>query len=209
VLILTGEARVAAPRQSSTVFEDFDMPGLVVQRHRHFEALLDRARPLPPLPPPWSAPKSRTRSAARCWPRGKHHHPDPDRRRPEDRAAAPRSAPTRRSRSSTSDHAAAAEGLRTGARGPRRAVMKGHLHTDDLLRPMLDKANGLRVGRRFTHVFVMDVPGQHHPMLVTDAAINIAPDLATKVDIVQNAIDLARSLGMEPRASACCRRSRR
>jgi phosphate butyryltransferase len=78
--------------------------------------------------------------------------------------------------------------------------MKGHLHTDDLLRPMLDKATGLRVGRRFTHVFVMDVPGRPEPVMVTDAAINIAPDLATKVDITQNAIDLARALGMAPRA---------
>jgi hypothetical protein len=74
--------------------------------------------------------------------------------------------------------------------------MKGHLHTDDLLRPMLDKAMGLRVGRRFTHVFVMDVPGVDHPILVTDAAINIAPDLMTKVDIVQNAIDLACAIGI-------------
>jgi phosphate butyryltransferase len=84
--------------------------------------------------------------------------------------------------------------------GRAAAVMKGHLHTDDLLRPMLDRANGLRIGRRFTHVFVMDVPGQPEPIFVTDAAINIAPDLATKVDICQNAIDLARSLGMDPRA---------
>ena len=75
--------------------------------------------------------------------------------------------------------------------------MKGHLHTDDLLRPMLDKEKGLRVGRRFTHIFVMDVPGMPSPLLVTDAAINIAPDLATKVDIVQNAIDLALSIGIE------------
>ena len=75
--------------------------------------------------------------------------------------------------------------------------MKGHLHTDDLLRPMLDKVTGLRVGRRFTHVFVMDMPGVDHPILVTDAAINIAPDLPTKVDIVQNAIDLAISIGIE------------
>jgi phosphate butyryltransferase len=63
---------------------------------------------------------------------------------------------------------------------------------------MLDKVNGLRIGRRFTHVFVMDVPGMPYPLLVTDAAINIAPDLATKVDIVQNAIDLARSIGIDP-----------
>jgi phosphate butyryltransferase len=75
------------------------------------------------------------------------------------------------------------------------AVMKGQLHTDDLLHPMLDKDEGLRIGRRFTHIFVMDVPGLPQPLLVTDAAINIMPDLMTKVDIVQNAIDLALSIG--------------
>ena len=79
--------------------------------------------------------------------------------------------------------------------GRANAVMKGQLHTDDLLRPILDKDEGLRIGRRLTHVFVMDVPGLSKPLLVTDAAINIAPDLMTKVDIVQNAIDLALSIG--------------
>jgi len=80
--------------------------------------------------------------------------------------------------------------------GRAGAIMKGHLHTDTLLKPMLDKATGLRTGRRFTHVFVMDVPGISHPLIVTDAAINIAPDLVTKVDIVQNAIDVAISIGI-------------
>jgi phosphate butyryltransferase len=79
--------------------------------------------------------------------------------------------------------------------GRADAVMKGQLHTDDLLHPMLDKDEGLRIGRRFTHIFVMDVPGLPQPLLVTDAAINITPDLLTKVDIVQNAIDLALSIG--------------
>jgi phosphate butyryltransferase len=99
----------------------------------------------------------------------------------------------------TGDQAAAAAACRLVHEGRAGAVMKGHLHTDDLLKPMLDKAGGLRVGRRFTHVFVMDVPGRPEPVMVTDAAINIAPDLATKVDITQNAIDLALSLGIEPR----------
>ena len=98
-----------------------------------------------------------------------------------------------------SDLAAATMACTLVHTGRAAAVMKGHLHTDDLLKPMLEKGTGLRVGRRFTHVFVMDVPGQPEPVMVTDAAINIAPDLATKVDICQNAIDLALSLGMEPR----------
>jgi phosphate butyryltransferase len=100
------------------------------------------------------------------------------------------------------DAAAAERACALVHEGRTAAVMKGHLHTDDLLRAMLDKTNGLRIGRRFTHVFVMDVPGQPEPIFVTDAAINIAPDLPTKMDICQNAIDLARSLGMDPRAIA-------
>ena len=81
--------------------------------------------------------------------------------------------------------------------GQAAALMKGYLHTDELLRAALRKVNGLRAGRRLTHVFVLDVPGVSHPILVTDAAINIQPDLKTKRDIVQNAIDVAISIGME------------
>jgi phosphate butyryltransferase len=64
--------------------------------------------------------------------------------------------------------------------GRADAIMKGNLHTDDMLRPMVARDGGLRIGRRLTHIFVMDVPGLGHPLLVSDAAINIAPDLATK-----------------------------
>jgi phosphotransacetylase len=75
--------------------------------------------------------------------------------------------------------------------------MKGHLHTDQLLHAILKKEGGLRTNRRLSHVFVMDVPGLDHLLFVTDAAINIVPDLDCKVSIVQNAIDLAISLGIE------------
>ncbi|MEM8553238.1 MAG: bifunctional enoyl-CoA hydratase/phosphate acetyltransferase, partial [Pseudomonadota bacterium] len=81
--------------------------------------------------------------------------------------------------------------------GSAQALMKGHLHTDDLLKAALRKDRGLRAGRRFTHVFVMDVPGQPHPLLVSDAAINIQPDLETKIDITQNCIDVAISIGIK------------
>ncbi|SNY92691.1 phosphate butyryltransferase [Cohaesibacter sp. ES.047] len=96
------------------------------------------------------------------------------------------------------DHARAANiAVDLISEGRAGAMMKGHLHTDDLLKAALRKVNGLRAGRRFTHVFVMDVPGVDHPILVTDAAINIQPDLKTKADIVQNAIDVAISIGIE------------
>ena len=76
------------------------------------------------------------------------------------------------------------------------ALMKGSLHTDELMHEVVVKETGLRTARRITHVFVMDVPTCPRPLFITDAAINIAPDLATKRDIVQNAIDLAVVLGV-------------
>jgi phosphate acetyltransferase len=75
--------------------------------------------------------------------------------------------------------------------------MKGSLHTDELMEPVVSSATGLRTSRRISHVFVMDVPSYPKMLLVTDAAINIYPKLAEKVDIVQNAIDLAHILGIE------------
>jgi phosphate acetyltransferase len=81
--------------------------------------------------------------------------------------------------------------------GEVEALMKGSLHTDELMREVIAKDTGLRTGRRISHVFVVDVPTCPRPLFITDAAVNIAPDLAAKHDIVQNAIDLARVLGVE------------
>ena len=84
--------------------------------------------------------------------------------------------------------------------GEAAALMKGHLHTDVFLGAVVRRETGLRIGRRLSHVFVMDVPGLDHLLFVSDAAINIAPDLQTKADIIQNAIYLAHSLGIpEPK----------
>jgi len=81
--------------------------------------------------------------------------------------------------------------------GKAQALMKGHLHTDVLLHHVVKADGGLRTGRRLSHVFVMDVPGLDHVLIISDAAINIAPDLETKVDITQSAIDVALALGIE------------
>jgi phosphate acetyltransferase len=75
--------------------------------------------------------------------------------------------------------------------------MKGSLHTDEMLAAIVPSATGLRTSRRVSHVFILDVPAYPRPLLVTDAAINIQPTLEDKVDIVQNAIDLAHVLGIE------------
>jgi phosphate acetyltransferase len=81
--------------------------------------------------------------------------------------------------------------------GRAEALMKGSLHTDELMSAVVKRDTGLRTARRISHCFIMDVPGHSDPLIITDAAINIAPDLKTKVDIVQNAIGLAHALGQE------------
>jgi phosphotransacetylase len=93
-------------------------------------------------------------------------------------------------------HAAAATAVELARNGEVQALMKGSLHTDELMAAVVASEGGLRTARRMSHVFVMDVPLYPRPLLVTDAAINIAPDLAAKRDIVQNAIDLAHALGI-------------
>lgn len=94
-------------------------------------------------------------------------------------------------------HAAAAKAVELIREGKAEILMKGSLHTDELMSAIVSREGGLRTARRISHVFIMDVPTYHKVLLVTDAAINIAPTLEDKVDICQNAIDLAVSLGLE------------
>jgi phosphotransacetylase len=94
-------------------------------------------------------------------------------------------------------HAAAARAVQLVREGKAELLMKGSLHSDEILGAVVAKDGGLRTGRRLSHVFLMDVPTYHKVLIVTDAAINIAPTLEDKVDICQNAIDLARSFGVE------------
>ena len=94
-------------------------------------------------------------------------------------------------------HAAAAKAVSLVREGQAELLMKGSLHTDELLGAVVARETGLRTGRRISHVFLMDVPTYHKVLVVTDAAINIAPSLEDKVDICQNAIDLAIDLGVE------------
>jgi phosphate acetyltransferase len=98
--------------------------------------------------------------------------------------------------------AAAAKAVELIREGKGELLMKGSLHTDELMRAVAASATGLRTGRRISHVFVMDVPGHAETLFITDAAINIFPDLDAKRDIVQNAIDLWVSVGMgEPKVA--------
>jgi phosphotransacetylase len=94
-------------------------------------------------------------------------------------------------------HASAARAVELVRQGEAELLMKGSLHSDELLSAVIAKETGLRTGRRVSHVFIMDVPTYHKVLIVTDAAISIAPTLDDKVDICQNAIDLAVALGVD------------
>jgi phosphotransacetylase len=99
-------------------------------------------------------------------------------------------------------HAAAVKAVELVRQGDAELLMKGSLHTDELLAAVVARETGLRTARRISHVFIMDVPTYHKVLVVTDAAINIAPTLEDKADICQNAIDLAVSLGVrEPKVA--------
>jgi phosphate acetyltransferase len=99
-------------------------------------------------------------------------------------------------------HASAEAAVRLAGQGRAEMLMKGSLHTDELMGAVVHKEAGLRTARRISHCFVMDVPAIDRPLVITDAAINIFPTLEEKVDIILNAIDLANALGLkEPRVA--------
>jgi phosphotransacetylase len=99
-------------------------------------------------------------------------------------------------------HAAADEGALLVRSGRVAALMKGSLHTDEFMGALVNSTTGIRTDRRVSHIFVLDVPAYPRPLLITDAAINISPDLGVKRDIVQNAIDFAQVIGIaEPKVA--------
>lgn len=94
-------------------------------------------------------------------------------------------------------HAAAERGVALIRQGRGELLMKGSLHSDELLHAVADRENGLRTERRLSHVFAMSVPSYHKPLFVTDAAVNIFPDLEDKADICRNVIQMLHALGIE------------
>jgi len=199
-LIVDGIAEVRAPLTRQVV-DDQVLPGLLLQSHRHAARLFAACRDLPPMPTAVVAPEEESAllgpmsaareglitpiligNATRIRALAAEHGVDLDGVTIEDLP---------------SHDAAAARAVEMVHQGAAQAVMKGHLHTDELLRHVVKSHGGLRMNRRISHVFVMDAPSLPNLLLVTDAAINIAPTLEDKVDITQNAIDLARSLGID------------
>jgi phosphate butyryltransferase len=199
-VLIDGETEVIAPATKES-FDIHDVPGLTVESHRHFDKLLEMSEDLPATRMAVVAPEEENalRGAMMA---AEHKLIQPILLGDQDKIYS-----TAKALGITLDkielihcatHHEAAQLAVTMVRDARaNAIMKGHMHTDDLLRPILSSRNGLKTGRRLSHIFVMDVPGLDHLLMVSDAAINIAPDLPAKVDIVQNAIDLAISLGIE------------
>lgn len=199
--VVEGEAEVIAPRVPVTVRAG-EVPGLTLRSHVHFDRLLDAAEPLAAIPTAVVAPESPDALAGAVL-AARHTLIDPVMIGHADRIAEAAQAEGLDISSyrlvDIRDHRLAAqEAVKMVLAGQAAAVMKGHLHTDILLSEVVKRDGGLRRGgRRLSHVFVMDVPGLDHLLMVTDAAINISPDLQTKADIIRNAIELAHSLGLD------------
>jgi phosphate acetyltransferase len=197
--VLTGTATVIAPTEKLSL-RRVPVPEVVVRQHEHFERFLREARALPPLTTAVVHPCSpeAIRSAVEAHDEGLI---TPVLVGPEHkiRAAAEKAGvsiaglhlePTEHS------HAAAARAVELAAGHKVDALMKGSLHTDELLGAVVSAQSGLRTERRLSHVYVLDVPAYPKSLIVTDAAINIAPTLEQKRDICQNAIDFMHILGV-------------
>ncbi|WP_212524855.1 bifunctional enoyl-CoA hydratase/phosphate acetyltransferase [Actibacterium sp. MT2.3-13A] len=201
--VAVGEAVVIAPERRVRI-DLRDVPGLTVNTHQHFDALLLRAAPLEPMPTAVIAPEdAASLGGAMLAYRQRLLAPIliGDRGRIAAAAQEIDADLTGIEVIDIPNHSqAAARAVQLVHEGRAKALMKGSLHTDDLLHHVVKRDGGLRTHRRLSHVFVMDVPGLDHLLMVTDAAINIAPTLEQKVDIVQNAINLAHALDIpEPK----------
>lgn len=198
VRVAEGEAIVIAPVERIAAREE-PLPGLLVERHQHIDRLLLRCEALPALRTAVVAPEDDMSLAGALLARRRGLIEPVLIGEPARIAACAASLGediTGIELVSAAGHdAAACAAVELVSAGRAQAIMKGRLHSDQLLAPVVRRESGLRTGRRMSHVFVMDVPGHAELMLITDAAINIAPTLEDKVDIVQNAIDLALALG--------------
>jgi phosphate butyryltransferase len=197
--VCEGVAEVEAPRVSQ-VTEARDLPALIVETKDHFAALVARAAQLPKLKTAVVCPEDHNSLSGALLSEA-HGLIEPiligDPARIAAAAAELGADVSAYMLVAESDrHAAAARAVAMVLAGQANAVMKGALHTDELLGAVVKKDGGLRTHRRISHVFALDVPTLDELLFISDAAINIAPDLLAKVDIVQNAIDLARACGL-------------
>jgi phosphate butyryltransferase len=199
-VVAEGVAEVTAP-PVKVHCDDEEVPEILVERHRHFDRMITACDGIPALVTAVVAPEDDS-SLGGALLAARHNLI-----RPILVGSASAIAATARAIGAdltgieivdvAGDDAAAARAVELVRAGRAAALMKGHLHTDVLLHHVVKHDGGLRTNRRLSHVFVMDVPGLDHVLIVSDAAINIAPDLETKVDITQSAIDVALALGID------------
>ncbi len=198
-LVLRGTARVRAPGERVSVART-PLPDVAVNRHDRFKKYLADARALPPMLTAVVHPCSAEAIAAAIEARDEGLLVPvlvgPEAKIRAAAAAAGVSIEGIRIEPTEHSHAAAERAVQLATSGEVQALMKGSLHTDELLSAVLAKDSGLRTERRLSHVYVLDVPSYPKPLVVTDAAINIAPTLAQKRDICQNAIDFMHALGV-------------
>ena len=196
--IAEGSVTVRLPTERVTL-PPGPRPDIILHRHKHLETLLRRSAEAPPL------------TVAVAWPCDRDSLLGPLQAREQGAMrpilVGPRAAIE--AVAATADvslgdcelieaetpQAAAAAAVRLCREGRSGALMKGSLHTDDLMAAVVARDGGLRGARRISHVFALDVPSYHKALFITDAAINIAPDLMTKADIIQNAVDMLHALG--------------
>ena len=203
--LVTGTVTVRAP-EHRLHYSDVATPSVILRRTDKFAGLLKRCEGLPPVKCAVAHPCDRD-SLLGPIEAAKRGLIEPVLVGPEAKIRAVAKAegidlspyriiPTEHS------HASAEKAVALAREGEVEALMKGSLHTDELLAAVVPSATGLRTSRRISHVFLMDVPTHPHALAITDAAINIAPTLEDKVHIVQNAIDLAHALGVaEPKVA--------
>ena len=199
-LVCDGVAEIDAPR-ATIITEARDLPELIVDQKNHFGRLIALAAQLSPLVTVVVCPEDQNSLGGAILSARKGLI------RPifVGDAARIRTAAEELSANISewtvipeSDHrAAAARAVAMVLAGEAGAIMKGAIHSDELLAAVVKKEGGLRTVGRISHVFAMDVPTLDEILFISDAAINIAPDLLTKVEIVQNAIDLARACGLD------------
>lgn len=199
-VVLSGIAEVIAPTESVEVVRK-GPPSVRLERKARFDALIERARACVPVPAAFVHPCSV--SAIRSALEGREQGlVDPVLIGPRARIQAAADAAAMgldgfRIEDVPHSHAAAARAAELAAAGEVGMLVKGSLHTDELLAAVVSRSAGLRTDRWISHAFVMDVPAYDKLLVVTDAAINLAPSLEQKRDITQNAIDLMRLLGVE------------
>jgi phosphate butyryltransferase len=202
-LVAEGIADVLAPPESVDT-PDADLPKLVVERHEKFTRMIRACQSLPPLATAVVFPTDRT-SLSGAVLAAEASLIEPILIGPGDKIRAlAKDLGVDISRfpiiEIARSEAAAIHAVELVHQGKVGAIMKGNLHSDELLHEVTKAGTGLRTARRISHVFVLDVPGMDHLLLISDAAINILPNLETKVDIVQNAIDMGLALGIsQPR----------